>query len=161
VDIALKKIEANIKKPLAAPEIGKKPERVHRIRLSNYQVIGVIISVLALLIFATSRWGQHAPFFVEDVRWKPLQRFCRVTFTAKNPRNQSINAQALVIFFTSYESYETGEVSSIKMPTGSVKVPLNLAGSETRIVTKDFEYSKTTSGCREIVVEALGVTNGK
>jgi len=157
----LKRDEANNKHPLVAPEIGKKPTHVHKIRMSNYQIIGVIISLLALLIFATSRWGQHAPFFVEDVRWKPLQRFCRVTFTAKNPRSQSINAQVLIIFFTTYESYETGEVSSIKIPAGSVKVPLNLAGNETRTVTKDFEYSKTTSGCREIVVEALGVTNGK
>lgn len=161
MEITLKRDEANIKHPLVAPEIGKKPKQEHRIRLSNYQIIGIIISVLTLLIFATSRWGQHAPFFVEDVRWKPLQRFCRVTFTAKNPRSQSINAQALIIFFTSFESYETGEVSSIKMPTGSIKVPLNLAGSETRIVTKDFVYSKTTSGCREVVVEALGVTNEK
>ena len=130
---------------------------MHKIRLSNYQIIGVIISVLALLILATSRWGQHAPLYVEDVQWKSLQRFCRVTFTAKNPRSQSIKAQVLIVFFKSIDA----EYSNTYVPFGSVKVPLNLAGDETRIVTKDFEYSKTTSGCREIVVEALGVTNGK
>jgi hypothetical protein len=68
VEITLKKNEANIKHPLVAPEFGKKPEQVNRIRLSNYQIIGVIISVLALLILATSRWGQHAPLYVEGVQ---------------------------------------------------------------------------------------------
>jgi hypothetical protein len=98
VEITLKKNEANNKHPLVAPEIGKKPTHVHKIRMSNYQIIGVIISVLGLLILATSRWGQHAPLYVEGVQQKSLQRFCRVTFTAKNPRSQSIKAQVLIVF---------------------------------------------------------------
>lgn len=157
MDIALKKNEANNKQPFAAPEISKKPKLKlkHRIRLSSYQTIGGIIGVLALLVLA--RWGQHPPFYVEDVRWKPLERFCRVTFTAKNPRSQSVNAQALIVFFTSIDTLD----SSYDFPTGTVKVPLSLAGNETRTVTEDVVYSQTTSSCQQVEVNALGLTSGK
>ena len=96
MEITLKKNEANNKHPLVAPEIDKKPEQVPRIRLSNYQVIGGIIGILALLVLA--RWGQHPPFYIEGVRLETFQRFNRVTFTVKNPGSQSINAQALIVF---------------------------------------------------------------
>ncbi|MCX5954202.1 MAG: hypothetical protein NTZ40_12080 [Cyanobacteria bacterium] len=155
--ITLKKNEANMKHPLAAPEIAKKPEQVQRVRLSNYQIIGAIISVLALLILATSRWGQHAPLYVEDVQWKSLQRFCRVTFTAKNPRSQSIKAQVLIVFFKSIDA----GYSNTYVPFGSVKVPLSLAGNGSQTVTKDIEHSETTSGCQRVEVNALGVIDGK
>ena len=155
MDIALKKNEANIKKPLAAPEIGKKPERVHRIRLSNYQVIGGIIGILALLVLV--RWSQQPQFYAEDVRLKTFQRFCRVTFTAKNPRSQSINAQALIVFYSSIDTSD----GYYYFPTGTVKIPLSLAGNETRTVTEDVVHSETTSRCQKVEVNALGLTNWK
>lgn len=157
MEINLKKNEANNKDPLVAPEIDKKPEQVPRIRLSNYQVIGGIIGILALLILATSRWGQHPPFYVEGVQWKSLQRFCRVTFTAKNPRSQSIKAQVLIVFF---KSLDVG-YGYTDIPSGSVKVPLSLAGNGSKTITKDIEHSETTSGCLRVEVNVLGVIDGK
>jgi hypothetical protein len=157
VEITLKKNEANNKHPLVAPEIGKKPEQVPRIRLSNYQVISGIIGILALLILATSRWGQHPPFYVESVQWKSLQRFCRVTFTAKNPRSQSINTQALIVFYTSIDTSD----GNYYFPAGTVKVPLSLAGNGSKTITKDIEHSETTSGCLRVEVNALGVIDGR
>jgi len=155
VEITLKKNEANNKHPLVAPEIGKKPEQVPRIRLPNYQVISGIIGILALLVLA--RWGQHPPFYVEGVRLETFQRFNRVTFTVKNPGSQSINAQALIVFYTSIDTLD----GSYSYPTSTVKVPLSLAGNETRIVTKDVVHSEKTSRSQEVEVKALGLTKSK
>ena len=148
--------KANYKSPLKAPTINKEKERKHSIRLTGFQIGVGFLCVATLLVLATSRLGQHAPFYVEELRWEPLQRFCRVSFTVKNPRNQSVKAKALIQFFTS-----SGASSEpfYYYPTGSVEVPIRLASNETRIVTKDVVYSEKTSGCQQVQITALGLTN--
>jgi len=147
--------KANKKNPFIAPQINKEQERKHSIRLTGFQIGGCLLCVVTLLILAISRWGQQAPFYVEGLRWEPLQRFCRVSFTVKNPRNQSFKAQALIQFFASIASSEF----AYYFPTGSVKVPLRLASNETRMVTKDVGYSEITSGCQHVEIFALDLTN--
>jgi hypothetical protein len=98
--------KANYKIPLKAPTINKEKERKYSIRLTGFQIGVGFLCVTTLLILATSRFGQHAPFYVEELRWEPLQRFCRVSFTVKNPRNQSIKAKALIQFFARDASYD-------------------------------------------------------
>jgi hypothetical protein len=147
--------KANYKSPLKAPTINKEKEREHSIRLTGFQIGVGFLCVATLLILATSRLGQHAPFYVEELRWEPLQRFCRVSFTVKNPRNQSIKAKALIQFFARDASYDY----PYYYPTGSVEVPLRLASNETRMMTKDVVYSEKTSGCQQVQITALGLTN--
>jgi hypothetical protein len=147
--------KANKKNPFLAPQINKEQELKHSIRLTGFQIGGCFLCVVTLLILAISRWGQHAPLYVEGLRWEPLQRFCRVSFTVKNPRNQSIEALALIQFSASLASSEF----AYYFPTGSIKVPLRLASNETRMVTKDVVYSEITSGCQHVEIFALGLTN--
>jgi hypothetical protein len=154
----LKRDEAADRPPLIAPQIGAKtPQRVHPARLSDYQIVVGFFCFATLLTLAILRLGQQAPFYIQDIRWEPLRRFCRVSFTVKNPKGHSISSQALIQFFGSSNA---SNVYINNVPAGSVKVPIRLAGNESRMVTSDFVYSEKTSNCQFVEIKALDLTNG-
>lgn len=72
-------------------------------------------------------------------------------------KNHSINSHALIQFLGSSNA---SNVYINNAPTNSVKVPIRLAGNESRIISSEFIYSEKTSNCQIAEVRVLDLTNG-
>jgi len=112
---------------------------------------------MTLLTLAVLRLGQQAQCYVKDIRREPLCRFCSDSLTAKTSKNHSINSHVYIQFLGSSDA---SNVYINNAPTNSVKVPIRLAGNESRIMSSESNYSEKTSNCKFAEVEELDLTNG-
>ena len=152
--VALKQDEAYDKHPLEAPQVGEQPQHQHSFRLSDKQIIVGFLCVGTLLALAILHGQNQAPYYVQGIRWKSLRGFCRVSIIVRNARNRSINAQAFIRVFN---GSRTGgnEYGTIYDLTGSAKVPIRLAGNESRTVVTDVVFSEKIGGCDSVDVKPL------
>ena len=146
------------KHPLKAPQIEEKTQRKHSFRLSDKQIVLGFLCAGTLIILGILHGQNQAQFYVQGIRWESLGRFCRVSFTVKNARKRGINAQAVIRVFKRVTP-AGNEHPAFNDLAGSVKVPIRLAGNESRTVVVDVIYSGKTYDCDAVDVTRVNGGN--